>query len=310
MKIAIMGTGGVGGYYGGLLARAGEEVIFIARGAHLEALRQKGLQVKSVHGDFHVLDVRATDRPQEVGPVDLILFTTKTYQTEEAARSIQPLIASHTTILPLQNGVDAADRIGRLVGRDHLLGGTTWVFALIEAPGVIGQYSEFRRIVLGEFDGSMTSRVQSIHQVLKQTGATVEAVDNISEILWTKFAFIASISAMGSLTRVPIGEYRSVPESRAVLIEAIGEVSAVAHAKGVRLPHDIVAKTVSLIDESGPKLIPSMQRDVESGRRSELESIIGVVVDLGVALSVPTPVMRLAYAVLKPGQVKAQGQGA
>jgi 2-dehydropantoate 2-reductase len=308
MKIAIVGTGGVGGYYGGLLARAGQEVLFIARGPHLEAIRQKGLQVKSVHGDFQVLDIRATDWTQEVGPVDLILFTTKTFQTEVAARAIQPLVASHTTILPLQNGVDAADRIGQLLGRDHLLGGTTWVFALIEAPGVIGQYSEFRRIVLGELDGSMTPRVREVHQVLKQTGATVEVVDNISEILWTKFAFIASISAMGSLTRVPVGEYRSVPESRAVLIEAIGEVAAVAHAKGMRLPHDIVAKTLSLIDESGPRLIPSMQRDVEAGRKCELESIIGVVVDLGAALGVPTPVMRLSYAILKPGQVKAGGQ--
>ena len=309
MKIAIMGTGGVGGYFGGLLAHSGQDVTFIARGPHLEAIRRKGLQVKSVHGDFLVSGARATDHPESVGPVELVLFTTKTYQTDDAAQAIKPLVASNTAILPLQNGVDAADRIGAAVGKEHLLGGVTWLSAAIEAPGVIGQYSPFRRIILGEFDGRQTPRVQAIHQILKQTGAAVEVVENISTILWTKFVFIASISAMGTLTRVMIGEYRSVQETHAVLADAMGEVAAVARAKGVNLAPDIVARTLSSIDESPPNLKPSMQRDVEAGRRCELESMVGILVQLGMELGVSTPVMRLAYAILKPGQLKAQGRG-
>ena len=196
-----------------------------------------------------------------------------------------------------------------MVDREHLLSGVPWLSAAVEAPGVIGQYSLFRRIILGEFDGHKTPRVQAIHQILKQTGATVEVVENISEILWTKFVFIASISAIGTLTRVMIGDYRSVQETHAVLGDAIGEIAAVARAKGVTLAPDIVARTLSSIDESPPNLKPSMQRDVEAGRICELESMVGIIVRLGMELGVSTPVMRLAYAILKPGQLKAKGMG-
>jgi 2-dehydropantoate 2-reductase len=307
MKIAIMGAGGVGGYFGGLLAHSGQDVTFIARGPHLQAIREKGLQVKSMHGNFLVPDAQATEDPEEVGPVELVLFATKAYQTDDAAQAIKSLVSENTVILPLQNGVDAADRIGAVVGMEHLLGGVTWLSAAIEAPGVIGQYSPFRRIILGEFNGKATRRVQAIYQILKQTGATVEVVDNISEILWTKFVFIASISAMGTLTRVTIGEYRSVRETHAVLADAIGEAAAVARAKGVTLAPDIVARTLSSIDESPPSLKPSMQRGVEAGRICELESMVGIIVQLGMELGVSTPVMRFAYATLKPGQLKVRG---
>ncbi len=309
MKIAIMGAGGVGGYYGGLLAHSGQDVTFIPRGPHLEAIRKKGLRVKSVRGDFLVSAAQATDNPENVGPVELVLFTTKTYQTDDAAQAIKPLVASNTIILPLQNGVDAADRIGAVVGKEHLLGGVTWLSAAIEAPGVIGQYSPFRRIILGEFDGNITPRLQAIHRILKHTGATVEVVQNISEILWAKFVFVASISAMGALTRVMIGEYRSVQETHALLANAIGEVAEVARAKGVTLASDIATKTLLSIDKSPPNLKPSMQRDVEAGRICELESMVGVLVRLGMELGVSTPVMKFAYAILKPGQLKAQGLG-
>jgi 2-dehydropantoate 2-reductase len=306
MKIAIMGTGGVGGYYGGLLAKAGRDVTFIARGAHLQAIRKNGLQVKSVHGDFQVSKALATDKPADVGPVDLIIFATKTYQTDEAAKAIKPMVGKDTVVVPLQNGIDAADRIGQVVGMDHVLGGATWLSAAIEAPGVIGQYSEFRRITLGEFSGKTTARLTSIYDLLKETGATVEVSDNILKVLWTKFVFISSVSAMGSLTRVTFGEYRGVPEARAVLGEAISEVAAVARARGVKLDADILAKTQAFIDSSAPGIKPSMQRDVEAGKPSELESLIGVVVRMGAEKNVPTPVMRFAYAMLKPGELKAQ----
>ena len=306
MKIAIMGTGGVGGYYGGLLSQAGQDVTFIARGAHLQAIQEKGLIVKSVHGDFHVFPAKATDKPAEVGPVDVIVFITKTYQTDEAAQLIKPMIGKDTTVISLQNGVDAADRIGAVIGMEHMLGGATWLSAAIEAPGVIGQYSQFRRIALGEFNGKTTPRLSAIYNTLQKTGATVEVSETILKILWTKFVFIAPVMAMGSLTRVTFGEYRNVPEARATLTDAISEVAAVAQAGGVTLDKDVVEKTLAFIDSSDPGIKPSMQRDVESGKLSELESMIGVVVRMGAQFKVPTPVMRFAYAMLKPGNVKAQ----
>ena len=306
MKIAIMGTGGVGAYYGGLLAQAGHDVTFIARGAHLQAMRDKGLQVKSVYGDFTVSPAMASDKPSQIGQVDVILFATKTYQTDEAAKLIKPIVGKDTVVVSLQNGIDAADRIGAVVGMEHMLGGATWLSAAIEAPGVIGQYSQFRRIVLGEFDGQTTRRLKAVYDVLQATGATVEKSDNILKVLWTKFVFIASVSAMGSLTRVTFGEYRIVPEARAVLIDALNEVASLAKAKGVSLDADVVDKTLAFIDGSAPGIKPSMQRDVESGKRSELESMIGVVVHMGVQHNVPTPVMQFAYAMLKPGELKAQ----
>ena len=306
MRIAIMGTGGVGGYYGGLLSQQGQEVIFIARGAHLQALREKGLRVKSVHGDFLVSPAKATDNPTEVGPVDLILFTTKTYHTDIAAQAIQPMVGKETVVVPLQNGIDAAERIGAHVGREHLVGGVTWLSAAIEAPGVIGQYSQFRRVVLGEFDGMMTARLKTIYETLQASGIDVELSDDIFTVLWTKFVFISSISALGSLTRVSLGEYRHIPETRDILIEALGEVTAVGRAAGAQLEADLVDKTLEFIDNTAPDMKTSMQRDVEAGRPSELESMLGVVPRLGRETGVSTPVMRLAYAVLKPGNLTAQ----
>jgi 2-dehydropantoate 2-reductase len=306
MKIAIMGTGGVGGYYGGLLAQSGQDVTFIARGAHLRAIREQGLRVKSVHGDFTVPPAKATDTPAEVGPVDMVLFATKTYQTDEAAQLITPMVAQNTVIVSLQNGIDAADRIARVVGMEHMLGGVTWLSAAVEAPGLIGQYSQFRRIALGEFSGEATPRLKAALDALQATGATVEVSDVILKVLWTKFVFIAPVMAMGSLTRVTFGEYRNVPEARTMLTDAISEVASVAKAKGVKLDEDVVKKTLAFIDSSEPGIKPSMQRDVESGKPSELEAMIGAVVRLGDEHNVPTPVMKFAYAMLKPGELKAQ----
>ena len=305
MKIAIMGSGGVGGYYGGLLAVAGQEVTFIARGAHLQALRDKGLQIKSVHGDLAVSPAKATDHPGEIAAVDLVIVATKTYHTHEAAQAIKPLIGANTVVMSLQNGIDAAERIGSIVGMEHIIGGATWLSAALEAPGRIGQYSQFRRIVLGELDGRSTPRAQAIASVLATTPAVIELVPNIRQVLWTKFVFISAISALGGLTRVAIGEYRQVPEAREVLAEAMAEVAAVAKAIGVTLDANIIAKTLSFVDASAPDIRPSMQRDLEAGRMSELESLIGVVVRLGKEHGVPTPVMRLAYALLKPAHLKA-----
>lgn len=308
MKILVMGTGGVGGYYGGLLAQQGNEVTFISRGAHLYAIRHEGLKVKSVHGDFTVFPANATEDPAKVEPVDLILFCVKTYNTDEAAEAILPVIGTQTAVLSLQNGVDAAERIGKVVGMDHVIGGATWLSSAVEAPGIIKQISEFRRIVYGELAGGRSERIQSIFEVLKNTGITVEISENIQKILWTKFVFIAAASSMGSLTRLPMGDYRSVPETRRLLSSIMQEVGAVAHAQGITLDADVVQKSLAFTDNAAPHIKPSMQLDVESGRRTELESMVGVIGRKGRELGIPTPVADFVYDSLLPIELKARNE--
>ena len=308
MKILIMGTGGVGGYYGGLLARQGNEVTFISRGAHLYAIRHEGLKVKSVYGDFTVFPANATEDPAKVEPVDLILFCVKTYNTDEAAQAIRSIVGPQTVVLSLQNGIDAAERIGKAVGMEHVIGGATWLSSAVEAPGVIKQISQFRRIVLGELAGGTSERIQSIYEVLNQTGITVEISENIRKVLWTKFVFIAAVSGIGSLTRLGMGDYRSIPESRGLLSSIMHEVEALARAQDITLDNDVVAKSLEFIDNSGPHIKPSMQLDVESGRRTELESMIGVIGRKGRELGVPTPVVDFVYASLLPVELKARSE--
>ncbi len=310
MKITVMGSGGIGGYYGGLLARAGHDVTFVARGAHLAALRRNGLQVKSVHGDFAVAPLQATDTPAELGPMDLVMICVKTPDTEQAARAIEPMVGPRTTVMSLQNGIDAAGRIGTIVGVERVIGGVTWISSAIEEPGVIRQLSQFRRIVLGELDGRITPRVQAIVGAFEGTGATVEIADDILKTLWTKFVFIAAISGVGSLTRLEIGDYRDVHETRALLVGLMQEVEAVALAEGVALDADVVEQALVIVDGAAPNIKPSMQRDVEAGRRSELDSMIGVVGRKGRELGVPTPVADAVYAALLPAELRARGDSA
>jgi len=306
MKIVVMGTGGAGGYYGGLLSKLGHDVTFIARGEHLAAIRKNGLQVKSIHGDFTVSPANATDDPSSVGAPELILFLTKTYGTDEAVQKIKPIAGKETAVLSLQNGIDAADRIGLVIGKEHMIAGATWISSAIEAPGVIKQMSEFRRVVIGELDGRNTPRVQAIFQAFKDTGITAELSDNILKVLWTKFVFISAASSFGSLTRLPIGGYRAVPETRALIVQLLREVEAVARRQGIELDADVVEKTLLFIDNSGPKIKPSMQLDVECGHRTEIESMIGVIGRKGRELGVPTPVADALYALLLPVDLSAR----
>ncbi|HMD82803.1 MAG TPA: ketopantoate reductase family protein [Anaerolineales bacterium] len=308
MKILIMGTGGVGGYYGGLLAQQGNDLTFIARGAHLYAIRHEGLKVKSVHGDFIVSPASATEDPEKAGHVDLILFCVKTYNTDEAAEAIRPVVGPHTVVMSLQNGIDAAERIGEVVGMEHVIGGATWLSSAVEAPGIIKQISKFRRVVLGELDGDRSARIQSIYEVLKNTGITVEISENIQKVLWTKFVFIAAASGLGSLTRLPMGDFRSVPETRSLLSSIMQEVHAVANAQGVVLDADVVQKSLEFTDNAAPHIKPSMQLDVETGHRTELESMIGVIGRKGRKLGVPTPVADFVYASLLPVELKARNK--
>ncbi len=310
MRIVVVGTGGVGGYYGGLLARAGHEVVFIARGAHLTALQTTGLKVESVHGDFAIAPVRATDTPAEAGQADLVIVCVKAPDGEQIAQAIRPILRQETLVMPLQNGIDAAERIGAVVGMEHMVGGATWISSAIQAPGIIRQFSQLRRIVVGELDGGITPRLQTIVEVFENTGATVEPTDDIRGVLWTKLVFIAAISSLGSLTRLEMGEYRDVPEARALLTMVMREVEAVGRASGVVLADDVVEDALAIMDAAAATIRPSMQIDVVAGRCSELESIIGVIGRRGRALGVPTPAADMAYAALVPGELQARGNAA
>ena len=305
MKIAIMGSGGVGGYCGGLLARAGHDVTFVARGQHLQALRSSGLQVKAVLGDFAISPVTATDTPAKIGQVDLVLMCVKTTNTDEATSAIKPIVGPNTTVISLQNGVDAAERIGKIIGKEHVMGGAVWVAASIESPGLIRQVSQICRIVIGEIDGKSTPRAQKIFEALKSTTAKVELTDDILKTIWTKFVYFASISGVGALTRLSIGDYRAIPETRELLTRLMREVESVGRAVGVKLDSDVIDKTIAFVDSSAPAVKSSMQRDVELGRRSEMESVIGIIVRKGHERNVPTPVADMIYAALLPGERKA-----
>lgn len=307
MRIAVMGTGGVGGYFGGLLAHAGYDVTFIARGEHLAAIRTRGLQVQSVHGDFVVAPAAATDTPATIGPVDYVLFATKTYHLDAALAAMRPLIGPQTAVIPLQNGIDAADRTAAALGRAHVIGGMCQVGSYIAAPGVIRQISQFRRVVVGELDGRITPRVEAIVAALQAAGATAEATDDIRKALWTKFIFIAPFSGVGAVARVPAGEIMSCPPTRRLLEDAMREVEAVARARGIALDTDIVPKTMAFCDAMAPEQTASMQRDVMDGKPSELESLIGVMVRLGEELGVPTPAFRFFYAALLPQERRVTG---
>jgi len=299
MRVAIVGTGGVGGYYGGLLARAGHDVTFIARGVHLQAIRTNGLKVHSVHGDFHIQPARGTDDPAEVGSVDLTIFAVKTYDTDNAARLMRPLVGPQTAILPLQNGVESAAHLSRYFEKQAILGGATWIVSSVAEPGVIKQESQFRRIALGEFDGRESRRVQAIGKALAESGATVEVSTEIEKVLWTKLLFIASFSGITSVTRAPAGPVMACDESRLLLEQAMREVEAVARATGISLDADVVDKAMTFCGNLEPTATSSMQRDVASGRRSEYDATNGAVVRAGRRSGVPTPIHEFFWTCLK-----------
>lgn len=305
MKIAILGAGGLGGYFGGLLAQAGHTVTFIARGAHLEAIRERGLQVHSVHGDFTISPARATNNPNEIGPVDLALFAVKTYQIDEAARLLPPLVGRETTVLTAQNGVDARERVAAVVGERAVLPGAVWISSGVESPGVIRQTSSFRRLVFGELSGEISPRAEAVLAAFQPTGAQVELSTDIRKVLWTKFAFLASYSGVSSLVRLPAGEVTACAETMEIIREAIAEVEAVARARGIALDADVVEKTMAFIKSMDTGVTSSMQRDVEAGRRLEIDALSGAVVRYGKESGIPTPAHRFIYATLKPVDAKA-----
>lgn len=300
MRIAIMGAGGTGGYFGGLLARAGEDVTFIARGAHLEALRSRGLTVRSrLAGDF-TLPVQATADPSQIGPVDLILFCVKTYDTETAAEQVRPLIGRDTVVLSVQNGIDNEERLAQTLGAEHVLGAVAYVVAVVEAPGVIAQTAGPGKIVFGELSGGTSPRAQRLLNVFQRAGIAAEVHPEVRVALWEKFLFICGYSGVTAVTRLPIGAALSCPETSALLRGMLTEVDAVARAEGVALPADAVDRAFATAAGMGPEGRSSLYYDLAAGRRLELEALNGTVVRLGRRHGIPTPLNFAVYAALKP----------
>ena len=310
MRIAVFGAGGVGGYFGGRLAQAGFEVTFIARGAHLEAIRAAGLQVESVKGSFHVSPARAESDPAAVGPVDIVLLGVKAGQVAEAAQAIRPLVGADTVVIPLQNGVEAADELSAVLGAAHVTGGLCRISSMIAGPGQIKHVAMDPYVAFNWFDNHADPRLQALREGFARVGVNAETPADIAAALWVKFAFIASISGLGSVTRAPVGAYRAIPETRQMLEAAVYEIAAVGRARGVALAPTLEQDTIRFIDGMPPATTTSMQRDIIDGKPSELDYQNGSVVRLGLACGVPTPVHAHIYACLLPQEAKARGKAA
>lgn len=309
MKIAIMAAGGLGSYYGALLAKDGHDVTFIARGAHLQAIRANGLQVKSVHGDMHIQPAKATDNPGDVGVVDLVVFATKTYDTESAAKAMKPMIGANTIVATFQNGVESPHIIGEIVGKEHVVAAPTQIVSNIAAPGVIEQKSAFRSTTFGEVGGQgLTPRVEQLVDMLKKTGADASAAADGRKPMWQKLVFIASTAGLASVSRTNPYDLIQMPEARATLRAAMQEVYDVAVANGVPMDADIVDRQYTFTLNLKPGQKPSMQLDLEAGKRLEIDALSGAVVHQGAAKGVATPVHQTIYVALKmfDAQVKRQ----
>lgn len=304
MRIAVMGSGGVGGYFGGLLARAGADVTLIARGAHLAAMRERGLAVRSAVGDF-VTPVRATDDPASVGRVELLLFAVKGYDTEEAAERCRPLVGEGTSVLCLQNGVDNEEKLAALLGPQAVLGGVVHILSGLAEPGVIAQTGGPRTIRFGEMGGERTPRLESIRAALAAAGIQVAVTDRIRVELWEKFVFICAQGGITALTRLGIGEILACPETARLYREVMEEIARVGRGSGVPLTEESVGRGLAFARSLAPSMRSSLADDLERGRRLEVESLPGAVVRYGAAAGVPTPLNSMIYACLRPHHLRA-----
>jgi 2-dehydropantoate 2-reductase len=308
MRIAIFGTGGVGGYFGGRLAQAGEEVSFVARGEHLRALQRGGLRVESIGGDFHINPVQATDDPATIGPVDVVLVGVKTWQLPEAAEQMRSLVGPETVVVPLLNGVEAPAQLAALYGAERVAGGLCSLITSIGAPGLIRHEGAVPNIAFGPLNGRPNERLMALYDALSQVkGITVRMPDDIEAAMWRKFLMITTFSGVGAVTRAPVGVLRSLPETRALLEQSLREIYGVALARGVRVTRAAMEAAMAFMDGLPPGATASMQRDVLAGRPSELEAQNGAVVRLGAEAGVETPLNHFIYHSLLPQERKARG---
>ncbi len=307
MRIAVVGAGGVGGYFGARLAQDGEDVAFVARGAQLDVLRGQGLRVESPRGNAVLGPQRATDDAREIGPVDAVLLCVKTWQLAEAIGSIRPLIGPDTCVVPFQNGVEAADELSAALGPGPVLGGVAKIVAFVAAPGVIRDLGGPTAAAFAELDNRPSARVERLRDAFRGARLEVETPADIQAAIWSKFLFVASAGGVGAVARMPIGVLRRVPETRRLLAGGMTEIAALARARGVRLPDDIVGRTMAFADTLPADGTASLQRDIAEGRRSELDWWSGAVVRLGRAAGVATPIHAFIYDSLLPSELHARG---
>ena len=306
MRIAIFGTGGVGGYFGGRLAQAGEDVTFIARGEHLRAIQTKGLKVDSLGGDFLVYPAKATDDVNEVGPVDLVIVAVKTWQVPEAARAMKPLIGPSPTVLPLQNGVDAVPQLTGELSRESVIGGLCKIVSFVVGPGHIRHAGFAPSIIIGDLDNQHTSRIVEIEKTFNLAGVETTIAADINVALWMKFLFIASFSGVGAIANAPAGVLRTDPELRGQMLRAMEEIYALAHARNINLPPTSIDTVMAGVNALPENATSSMHRDIAAGKPSELESQNGAVVRMARESGVEVPTHELIYAKLKPLDEKAR----
>jgi len=303
MRVAIVGSGAVGGYFGAKLARSGQDVTFIARGAHLAAIREHGLRIQSAKlGDF-VVRTAADDNPAKVGPVDLVLFTVKAYDNAEALRLLPPLIGDATAVLTLQNGVDSADEVAGAVGETHVLGGTTYVATALESPGVIVQTGVHRSIIFGEVfagRGQITPRVQQFADALAAADIVVTAVPDGRVPIWDKFVYLAPFSGFTGAARLPIGGIWPDPHVQQMFYAAAREVAALAAAEGVTISSDRFDKLKEYMDNIPPSTRSSLLIDLEFGKRIEVEALQGAAVRRAAKHGLAMPIVSTLYAILRP----------
>jgi len=300
MRIAVVGAGGVGGGFGAALARAGADVTFIARGAHLAAMKARGLRIEGGRGDTHLVPTQATDDPRTVGPVDFVLFCVKLWDVESAGEHIKPLVGPNTAVIPLQNGIDAPERLLPILGPQAVMGGVAQISASIVEPGVVRQVGTFMRMLFGELDGSRSARGEALLEMCSKAGFDVVLSDQIVTELWMKFILLATNASLLALVRQPIGKVRDDPDLQQQWVAAYSEVIAVGKARGVKLPADALDRMLAFNTGAPPAMKPSMALDLERGNRIELPWLGGKVVELGRQLGVPTPSHSLMYAALKP----------
>jgi 2-dehydropantoate 2-reductase len=300
MRIAVVGAGGVGAGFGAALAKAGADVTFIARGAHLAAMKSAGLKVQSPRGDTHLAPAKATDDPAGIGAVDFVLFCVKLWDVESAGQAIKPLIGPDTAVIPLQNGIDAAERLIPMLGSKAVMGGVAQISASIIAPGVIQQVGTFMRMIFGELDGSKSKRAEDFLALCLQSGFDATLSEQILTELWMKFILLASNASIMALARQPIGKLRDDPDIGQIFRASWQETVDVGRAKGVALPADAIDRIFDFVSHAPPAMKPSMALDLERGNRLELPWLGGKVVALGRELGVPTPTHSLMYAMLKP----------
>ncbi len=308
MRIAIYGTGGAGGFFGAHLAHSGEDVVFIARGEHLRAIRDEGLCVETPGGDIRIHPAQATDDPAEAGEVDVVLLGVKAWQVPDAAHAMRPMVGPRTFVVPLQNGVEAPAQLAGILGPEHVLGGLCGTLSWVVEPGRIRNIGATNFIKFGELDNRESERTQHLRAALERTGVKVEIVPDVRKALWEKFMFVTSFGGVGAVTRAPIGIIRTLPETRGLLEQCAREAHSVARAHQVALTDSAVADTMAFLDSLAESATTSLQRDIAEGKPSELESWNGAVVRLGRERGVATPVHQFIYSSLLPLDLRARGK--